>query len=362
MKEFLIIITLTLVGTSTCLIDRIANPDLGVSSGLLPYCPGVEKNSTFTRETLNRFHMRIYSLTEHGVEIQKDYPIESFFTHIVRDKLFDLKKKTVVYAEAYYDSTFDPLNKKIASLYCNMGYNVLISETLTVLSRHYPKSVRLSRAVGLKIGELLVKLVDNGLDVANLELVGMSIGAHVISYAAKHLIAVRGKKAFKLTGLDPAGPCFRNQPPDEIFSSQDAERVSAIHTNIDVFGMSRAFGQVDFYVNGGEFQPGALPDPVCLAVCSHIKALEYYTHILQYPRSFIGVKCDSIQDARLSKCFGNKERNLAGPLTDFSKPGIYYLPTKLEYPYYAGEEGLVPENEPFEKYTLQVNSEDVYVA
>ncbi|XP_045488375.1 phospholipase A1 VesT1.02-like [Pieris rapae] len=362
MKEFLTIITLTLMGTAKCLIDRIPNPDNGVSAGFLPYCPGVEKNSTFTRETLNRLKVRIYSLSEHGFEIQTDHPIESFFTDILRDKSFDLKKKTVFYAEAYYDSTFDPLNKKIASLYSNMGYNVLISETLTVLSRHYPKSVRLSRAVGLKIGELLVKLVDNGLDIANLELVGMSIGAHIISFAAKHLFAVTGKKPYKLTGLDPAGPCFRNQVPDEIFSSQDAERVSVIHTNIDMFGMARAFGQVDFYVNGGEYQPGPAVDPACLALCSHIKAVEYYIQMLKYPQSFIGVKCDSVQDARYARCYGNKETNLAGPLTDFSKPGIYYLPTKLEYPYYAGEEGLKPENEPFLKYMLDVNAEDVYVA
>lgn len=55
-----------------------------------------------------------------------------------------------------------------------------------------------------------------------------------------------------MSGLDPAGPCFRSLPPRDRFHSAGALKVDAIHTNIDGFGIPDAIGHVDFYVNGGK--------------------------------------------------------------------------------------------------------------
>ncbi|CAK1552759.1 unnamed protein product [Leptosia nina] len=356
------VLMLLLVRSMKALVERIPDLSIGVPAGYLPYCPGVEKNSTLSKETLQLLQVTIHWNTE-GREYHKNFPIETVLHNILSDRHIDLKsRKTILYCVPYYEGAFAVSTHDLGNLYYKMGYNVLILDTFATLTRHYPKAVRLSKAVGLEAGKLLVKLMEHGLDPDNLELIGMSIGAQVISYAAKHMKAVTGKRPHKITGLDPSGPCYRNQPHEDVFFINDAERVVAYHTNIDGLGTARRLGHVDFYLNGGEFQPGDPGTFVCLDLCSHSKSLEFYLAMLRYPKLFIGVQCDSVQDARFAKCFGNPVQNYGGVFTDFSKPGIYYLPTNLEYPYYGGEEGLAAVNEPFEKYMRDDNSEDVFEA
>jgi hypothetical protein len=66
-----------------------------------------------------------------------------------------------------------------------------------------------------------------------------------------------------VTGLDPAGPGF--YVPNEFYpvvvvpehlSSDSARFVDVIHTNGGAFGGSVSTGTVDFWPNGGQFQPG----------------------------------------------------------------------------------------------------------
>ena len=66
-----------------------------------------------------------------------------------------------------------------------------------------------------------------------------------------------------ITGLDPADLKFvdaPNIPLDAILDSTDADFVDVIHTNaaplISGFGAAEPLGHVDFYVNGGFYQPG----------------------------------------------------------------------------------------------------------
>lgn len=73
----------------------------------------------------------------------------------------------------------------------------------------YFRSARITRIIGKKLGQFLVKLTQQGLKAEDLELSGLSLGAHIAAFAAKHFYAVTGKKPARITGLDPAGPCFR---------------------------------------------------------------------------------------------------------------------------------------------------------
>lgn len=223
------------------------------------------------------------------------------------------------------------------------------------------RSVRLVKVIGNKLGDLLVKLTEQGLEAENLELVGASLGAHVISYAAKRFYAVTGKKPARLTGLDPAGPCFRNLPSEDRLNVNDAVKVDVIHTNIDGFGIAERLGHIDFYVNGGEFQPGDIPYLPCLIVCSHIRAILYWWQAVEHPKKFIGMTCESVQDARFAKCFNSTVHNYLGLETKFDRPGIYYLGTNNEFPYYRGKEGLKAENEIYTSVARTINDEDSYV-
>lgn len=161
--------------------------------------------------------------------------------------------------------------------------------------------------------------------------------------------------------MDPAGPCFRSLPPEERLQPSDAERVVVLHTNIDGFGIAEPLGHVDFYANGGEYQPNDILYIPCLVLCSHIRAITYWWQAVENPRKFIGVKCDSVQNARLANCYNNTEYNVLGVETDFEKPGLYYLSTNNVYPYYRGEEGLKAENEIYTSLIKTINSDEFVV-
>lgn len=223
------------------------------------------------------------------------------------------------------------------------------------------RSVRLARNLGHKLGEFLVKLYENGLDPDKLELVGTSLGAHVASFAAKHFYQATGRKPSRITGLDPAGPCYRNLPYEYKLAPTDAIKVDVIHTNIDGFGIAERLGHVDFYVNGGEFQPSDIPYIPCLIICSHIRAIIYWWQALEHPKKFIGMRCDSVQDARYANCFNNSETNYMGLETKFQKPGVFYLPTHNEFPYYRAKEGLKKDNEIYTSVIRSINAGDFVV-
>ena len=65
-----------------------------------------------------------------------------------------------------------------------------------------------------------------------LHLIGHSLGAHICGYAAREL-KQRGAKWIvdRITGLDPAQPCFRHSDPSLRLDHTDAQFVDIIHTN-----------------------------------------------------------------------------------------------------------------------------------
>ncbi|XP_064075098.1 phospholipase A1-like [Vanessa tameamea] len=335
-------------------------PEIGYPAGLIPECPGVTKNATITPVMMNMLQIIVHRMSDTGEIIRKQFPILSAHRSIPKEKHIDFKnKKTVLYAVGFLDSSVLPQTQAVGTAYSKRGYNVLITETFQFLTYIYPKSVRLTRFIGKKVGEFLVKLTEYGLTAENLELVGASLGAHVSSHAAKYFYAATGKKIARVTGLDPAGPCYRALPREERLDASDAERVDVVHTNIDGFGIAERLGHIDFYANGGEFQPSDIPYIPCLVICSHIRAIFYWWQALEHPKKFIGMECDSVQNARLGKC-NNAVTNYLGAAANFSKPGIYFLPTHNEFPYYRGKDGLKKDNDIFQSLLRKINSDDEF--
>ena len=56
--------------------------------------------------------------------------------------------------------------------------------------------------------------------------------------------------------LDPAMPLFVTADLDNKLDSTDAEFVDVFHTNALVQGKIEQCGHVDYYFNGGVYQPG----------------------------------------------------------------------------------------------------------
>ncbi|CAG9791838.1 unnamed protein product [Diatraea saccharalis] len=268
------------------------------------------------------------------------------------------KKKTQVVISGYLDSSSSPLLRAVADVYLRRGRNVIIVEIFPVLMRHYPLAARVTRPFGEFLGEFLTSLTSHGLTANRLELLGASLGAHIASYASHRFEQLTGSKPARLTGLDPAGPCFRNLPYSERLNRNAAQKVDVLHTNIDGFGIPDPLGHVDFYANGGEYQQSMkngfiLP---CFVLCSHVRSALYWIDSYKSPDQFVGVQCDSVAEARRGDCYKDQNitTNFLGPKTDFRKPGIYYLPTNEASPYYKGLNSLKRQSLGINTYLLQL--------
>ncbi|GFG40076.1 hypothetical protein Cfor_01426 [Coptotermes formosanus] len=120
----------------------------------------------------------------------------------------------------------------------------------------YWRAVANTRVTGLEVTKLIRKLIEAGLKTKSIHLIGHSLGAHICSYAGSNLGGVG-----RITGLDPAQPCFQADSPDIRLDPSDADFIDVIHTNGRVLekvglGLPDPIGHVDFYPNGGAKQPG----------------------------------------------------------------------------------------------------------
>jgi hypothetical protein len=64
-----------------------------------------------------------------------------------------------------------------------------------------------------------------------------------------------------VAGLDPADPLFEDSSPEVRLDPSDAKFVGVVHTNgepiyLGGYGMYAQVGHADFYINGGQIQPG----------------------------------------------------------------------------------------------------------
>lgn len=79
---------------------------------------------------------------------------------------------------------------------------------------------------------------------------GHSLGAHISGYAARTYHCLTNKLVARVTGLDPAHPCFREGEDINGLRRGDAQFVDIIHSNCGVLGRRSPLGDVDFYPNG----------------------------------------------------------------------------------------------------------------
>ena len=89
--------------------------------------------------------------------------------------------------------------------------------------------------------------------------IGHSLGAQVCGFFGKMSKKLVPKITVdKIIGLDPAGPIFdlKEQDISLRLNKYDASNVEIFHTNSLLYGYRNPIGDVDFYINGGNYQYG----------------------------------------------------------------------------------------------------------
>nr|CAH0104974.1 unnamed protein product [Daphnia galeata] len=198
--------------------------------------------------------------------------------------------------------------------------------------------------IGFLTGDFLNFLLTQGLNVSQLHIIGFSLGAHVAGKAGDRA----GELVPRITGLDPAYPGFSMDNTDARLDVTDAEFVDIIHTNSALLfsgGLSfpTPIGHADFWPNGGSDQPGCLES----IICSHYRAVIYFTESINAIKPFTSTKCATHADWTAGLC-GPKENTEMGFSVSTSARGNYFLATNSEAPFALGGEikcvlnGLLP--------------------
>ncbi|XP_013190455.2 lipase member H [Amyelois transitella] len=263
--------------------------------------------------------------------------------------MMDWDKPTLFYMPGWMDNIRMPMGSIMERIYMSKGYNFWMLNDIVFVMRAFPRAARAVKAVGFHVGEMLANLtaIQPKFDPKKLEFLGLSLGGQTMSFIAKRYYELTGIKVSRLTGLDATGLCFRSLGPEDRVDASDADFVDLVMTNIDGIGMAAPVGHANFYVNGGETQPGDFYWMNCGSVCSHIRGYTIWVAALLYQNSLIAIKCDSVQEARNKDCYDRVpvETNLLGLNVDRNKPGIYYLSTSNRFPYFLGEAGTRREND-----------------
>ncbi|XP_077543318.1 pancreatic triacylglycerol lipase-like [Haemaphysalis longicornis] len=207
----------------------------------------------------------------------------------------------------------------------------------------YVQACANAELVGREVAFLVSSLVHNGLALPwNVHLIGFSLGAQLLGFAARRLARTYGLKAGRLTALDCAAPLF--EPRGLHPRKQDVLYLDAVHTSAGTnllmgqVGLRRPFGHVDFYPNGGIQQKGCDRG----LTCSHQRAYLYFVESLnQWTRC----RFKSIAWPEGCRFFSGRKRCGRGATTglEFGRMGyfspstrargVHYLETKPEPPF-----------------------------
>ncbi|XP_049539361.1 lipase member H-like [Anopheles darlingi] len=173
--------------------------------------------------------------------------------------------------------------------------------------------------VAVAIAKQIALLLQAGQQPDQIVVIGHSLGAHIAGLTGKHFASSTPLGA--VIALDPAGPLFLLNKPEERVHRTDAQYVEVIHTNTGLLGHREALGQADFYPNGGHEQPGCLTTQ-----CSHRRAISYLRHSLESPKPlYLGRGCPT---KVIDESCNGAIAVMGGDLNDLfkrSNNGLFYL-------------------------------------
>ncbi|CAH2982875.1 unnamed protein product [Chilo suppressalis] len=151
---------------------------------------------------------------------------------------------TVVLVHGFLESSDGVMVKGVAPVLMKKpGLLLLALDGRKLINLEYFRSSTYARFMGEHLGEFLNDLVTAGQDPSKITLIGHSLGAHIAGIAGKKFRQLTGKQIGRITGLDPAGPCFSNVSAAGRLGADDAEYVDVIHTSSGILGQREPVGK-----------------------------------------------------------------------------------------------------------------------
>ncbi|XP_013107015.1 phospholipase A1 [Stomoxys calcitrans] len=243
---------------------------------------------------------------------------------------FNAAYPTRITIHGWTSSKDDYVNYGIRGAYLAKGnFNMITVDWGRARSVDYASSVLAVPGVGEKVASLVNFLVKNhGLKLADLEIIGHSLGAHVAGFTGKNIV---NGQAHAIVGCDPALPLFSYDKPNKRLSSTDAYYVESIQTNGGTLGFLKPIGKGAFYPNGGKSQPGCGVD--LTGSCAHSRSVIYYVEAVEKD-DFGTMKCANYEDAVNKACGSTYSSVRMGAISNaYMVAGDYYVPVNSKAPF-----------------------------
>lgn len=276
--------------------------------------------------------MKIIQLDDN---IVRSFPINEAFISLTKPAIFDITKQTKVIIHGYKDNSQSAVPLQLARAYNDKKmFNVFLVDAEEMNKEGYILSAHNARLIGKRLANLLANLENFGANAEDFHLLGISLGAHIAGWAGKYFKQYKNHSLGRITGLDPAGPCFSYTYSSQRLDKTDAAYVDVIHSNRLVQGVIEPLGHADFYINGGgPNQPGCI-----MPSCSHLRAAQVYTESIITPKSFMAIRCQSWKHFEANACEKDKYAVL-GYGSSTAARGLYYLRTTANSPFGLGMDG-----------------------
>jgi len=207
---------------------------------------------------------------------------------------------------------------------------------------------RFSFQLGNVVADTILNLINNGLDVNKLHIVGHSLGGQLAGLAGRKIKEKSNKtiKVKRISALDPAFPPFYPKLFYTPLSKKDAELVDVIHTDAWLYGAPVSTGTIDFWPNSGKtLQPGCPKRNYKMLtdndLCSHRRSWYYWAESVaaKHEKSFPSIKCKSWDDFKAARCDQGSPIAYMGIDCQMDVEGDYFLQTNCEADFDKGTDG-----------------------
>ncbi|CAH0729186.1 unnamed protein product, partial [Brenthis ino] len=190
------------------------------------------------------------------------------------------------------------------------------------------RSVLYSYYIGSALGTFLAELK---FPSDNIHCVGHSLGSHILGYAGETYTNITNNLLWRITGLDPAGPCFSKSPVDEQIRSGVAKYVEVYHCNAGHLGTTQVLADTDFFFNyEGKIQPNCEEGKNVeeTAKCYHKACLLFWMTTVHNPDIYLAHSCNSYESFAEGFC-ENNETTVVGYFNPGNTRGKFYVNTEI---------------------------------
>ncbi|XP_022208621.2 probable phospholipase A1 magnifin [Drosophila obscura] len=243
-------------------------------------------------------------------------------------------RPTVIFITGWRTNIQNSNSGPVAKAYnCRNDTNFVLLDAADFIDTLYSWSALNTEAIGKYVAQALLKL-NRTYVIDKVHVVGHSLGAQIAGSAGRNYKQLsEGATLARVTGLDPANPCFYDGNDLPGVRSGDARFVDIIHTNPGILGTPKIVGDADFFVQGlFPFKSGCAGLDVIS--CSHGRAVEYFTETLYRTNTnnFLGKRCNRYEDLwNGRKC--NDTRTVMGYDASARDLGFFYVDANAVEPF-----------------------------